>query len=366
MTSKIISQGIVRAVLIIAAIVIGCYFIYVVRSVIAYIVIAAILALIGRPILVFLCKRLKFPNNLAVLTVILLLLSILAGIASLFIPLLREQGKNLSLLDRENLKSNLGSLYLEITAYFGTSTQEIKEIFRQSNFEKTLLSGLDIGFIPNLLNGLMSLLTSVSIGLFSVLFITFFFLKDSYLLQRSLLLIVPEKSGPGILKSIQKIKTLLSRYFLGLILQVLVLFTIYTIALLLIGIKDAVVIAFLCALFNIIPYVGPLLGAVLMIILSMTSNLGSDFSSVILPNVGWVILGLIIGQLVDNFLSQPIIFSNSVKSHPLEIFLVILCAGLLFGITGLIIAVPGYTVIKVILKEFLAENRLVKRLTQNL
>ena len=77
-------------------------------------------------------------------------------------------------------------------------------------------------------------------------------------------------------------------------------------------------------------------------------------------------IGFVIGQLVDNFFSQPYIFSNSVKSHPLEIFLVIIIGGLLFGVTGMIIAVPGYTAIKVILKEFLSENKIVKSLTKNL
>ena len=153
---------------------------------------------------------------------------------------------------------------------------------------------------------------------------------------------------------------------MGLLLQILVLFTIYTIVLLLVGIQDALVIAFLCALFNIIPFIGPIIGAVLMVLLTMTSNLGSDFSTVILPDVGWVLLGFAIGQLVDNLFSQPVIFSNSVRSHPLEIFLVIIMAGLLFGVVGMIVAVPGYTALKVILKEFLSENRIVKRLTQNL
>ena len=103
-----------------------------------------------------------------------------------------------------------------------------------------------------------------------------------------------------------------------------------------------------------------------MIFLTMTSNLGADFSTVILPNTGYVVIGLVIGQLVDNFFSQPLIFSNSVKSHPLEIFLVIIIAGLLFGVVGMIIAVPGYTAIKVILKQFLADNKIVKSLTKNL
>ncbi|MDA8685507.1 AI-2E family transporter [Robiginitalea sp.] len=366
MTPQSLANGIVRAILILASVVIGLYFIYAIRSVIAYVVIAAVVALIGRPVMLFLRKKLKFPNTLAVITVILIFLGLLFGIASLFIPLLTQQGKNLSLLDLDNLKENLSTLYLEISSYLGASPDEITQLIKHSDVEKTLLSGLDIGFIPNLLNGLVDVLSSMSIGLFSVLFIAFFFLKDSHILQRSVLLLVPEKNESGMLKSIRKIKTLLSRYFVGLILQILVLFVIYTTALLLIGIKDAIVIAFLCALFNIIPYIGPMIGAILMVVLAMTSNLGADFSSEILPDVGWVLVGLVVGQLVDNLFSQPIIFSNSVKSHPLEIFLVILCAGLLFGITGLIVAVPGYTAIKVILKEFLSENRLVKRLTQNL
>lgn len=103
-----------------------------------------------------------------------------------------------------------------------------------------------------------------------------------------------------------------------------------------------------------------------MLTLTMTTNLGMDFSAVILPKTGYVLIGLVIGQLVDNFFSQPFIFSNSVKSHPLEIFLVIIIAGLLFGVTGMIVAVPGYTAIKVILKEFLSENKIVKSLTENL
>ena len=158
----------------------------------------------------------------------------------------------------------------------------------------------------------------------------------------------------------------MSRYFVGLIFQIIILFIIYTIGLLIIGVENAIVIAFLCALLNLIPYVGPLIGAFLMITLTMTSNLGASFSEVILPKTFWVFIVFIIGQLVDNFASQPIIFSKSVKSHPLEIFLVILIAGIMFGVVGLIVAIPAYTAIKVILKEFLSENKIVKKLTKNL
>tara|TARA_B100001750_G_scaffold248564_1_gene281329 strand:+ start:152120 stop:153241 length:1122 start_codon:yes stop_codon:yes gene_type:complete len=365
-SSKIISQGILRAVGIILGIALLLYFLWKIQSVIAYLAFAAVIALIGRPIVLFLRRKLRLPNTLAVILTMLFMVAILAGIISLFVPLISEQGKNLSLLDINKLQTNVRTLYLEIMDYFGATPEVVGEIIQESELEKTIIDRLDIGFIPNFLNSFLNVLSSASIGLFSVLFITFFFLKDSQLFQRGILAFVPQNRETGTVNSMEKINNLLSRYFVGLLLQIFILFVIYTITLLIIGIENAIVIAFLCALFNIIPYVGPLIGGAIMIVLTMTSNLGMDFSTVILPKTGYVLIGLVVGQLVDNFFSQPFIFSNSVKSHPLEIFLIIIIAGLLFGVVGMIVAVPGYTAIKVILKEFLAENKLVKSLTKTL
>ena len=366
MTSKIIANGILRAIAILVGVVLVFYFLYVIRSVLAYLAIAVVTALIGRPLVLFLRRRLKFPNILAVITTMLLMVGVLAGIFALFIPLLTEQGKNLSLLNIDELQTSLNTLYRQIMDYLGLSSNMVEEVIEDAEIEKNILEGLNIGFIPNLLNSFLDILSTASIGLFSVLFITFFFLKDRKLFQNGLLIFVPDTKEQGTINSIDKINGLLSRYFVGLLLQIFILFIIYMIVLLIVGIENAIVIAFLCALFNIIPYVGPIIGGVLMLTLTMTSNLGSSFSDIILPKAGYVLLGLVIGQLVDNFFSQPFIFSNSVKSHPLEIFLVIIIAGLLFGVVGMIVAVPGYTAIKVILKEFLSENKIVKSLTENL
>ena len=98
----------------------------------------------------------------------------------------------------------------------------------------------------------------------------------------------------------------------------------------------------------------------------MSSNLGLDFQSEILPKSIYVLIGYIFAQLIDNFVSQPVIFSKSVKSHPLEIFLTIIIGGILFGVSGMILAVPTYTALKVILKAFLADNKIVKSLTKEL
>lgn len=366
MNSRIIANGILRAVAIITAVVLSAYFLYKIQSVLAYLAIAAVIALLGRPVVLFLRRKLKFPNTLAVIVTMIFMLGVFLGILALFIPLISEQSKNLSLLDIEALKADVNTLYLQILEYFGATTSNVNDLIHDSELEKNVLEGLDLGFIPNFLNSFVNTLSSFSIGLFSVLFISFFFLKDSKLFQNGMLIFVPDNRERNLVKSVDKINGLLSRYFAGILLQLFILFVIYMIALLVVGVENAIVIAFLCALFNIIPYIGPIIGGAIMVTLTMTSFLGADFSTVILPKALYVLIGLVIGQLVDNFFSQPFIFSTSVKSHPLEIFLVIIIAGLIFGVVGMVVAVPGYTAIKVILKEFLAENSFVKKLTKNL
>ncbi|WP_405292705.1 AI-2E family transporter [Algibacter sp. Ld11] len=362
MNSNTISNGILKAIAIILGTALTLYFLYQIQSVIGYIAIAAVISLIGRPIVLFLERKLKFKNTIAVIVTMLVLLGLFIGLVGLFIPLVIKQGQNLSLLDIDELQVNIENLYIEIMTYFDLHKIDVEQSFKDSN----MLSKVNFAMIPNFLNSVLSGLGSFSIGLFSVLFISFFFLKDSRLFENGLLTFIPEGKESRWKNSSTKIKDLLSRYFVGLIFQILILFIIYTIGLLIIGVENPIVIAFLCALLNLIPYVGPLIGAGLMLTLTMTSNLGESFSEVILPKTLWVFVVFMIGQLIDNFGSQPIIFSKSVKSHPLEIFLVILITGILFGIIGLILAVPAYTVIKVILKEFLAENKIVKKLTKGL
>ncbi|KAA5821182.1 AI-2E family transporter [Algibacter amylolyticus] len=362
MNSNTISKGILKAIGVVLGIALVLFFLYKIQSVIGYIAISAVISLIGRPIVLFLENKLKFKNIIAVIITIVVLLGLFVGLVGLFIPLVLEQGHNLSLLNIEELQSNIENLYKEVISYFDLRQIDVEKSIKESD----LMSKIDLSILPDFLNSVISGLGNFSIGLFSVLFISFFFLKDSRLFENGILTFIPENKESRWKTSTTKIKDLLSRYFVGLIFQILILFIIYMIGLLIIGVENAVVIAFLCALLNLIPYVGPLVGGFLMITLTMTSNLGESFSDVILPKTLWVLVVFAIGQLVDNFGSQPIIFSKSVKSHPLEIFLVILITGILFGVIGLILAVPAYTAIKVILKAFLSDNKIVKKLTKNL
>jgi predicted PurR-regulated permease PerM len=360
MTSKVIANGILRALGIILGIVLLLYFLFKIQSVITYIIIAAVLSLVGRPIILFLRRKLKFPNTLAVVTTMIFMLSLSTGIVVLFIPLIIEQGKSLSLLEVEKLQYNVQSIFNQITAYFSSKGIDVLKEIQNIDFANQFKT------IPNIFNSILGTLGNLSVGLFSVLFISFFFMKDSRLFKKGILTFIPNNSENRFSNSLEVINNLLSRYFIGLIFQITILFIIYTIVLLFFGISNAIVIAFLCALLNLIPYVGPIIGGLLMFTLSMTSNIGNDFQAFILPTSLKIMIFYFLAQVLDNFVSQPMIFSKTTKSHPLEIFLVIIIGGLLFGVIGMITAVPSYTALKVILKEFLSENKIVKSLTKNI
>ena len=360
MTSNTITNGILKAIGIILGVLILLYFLFSIQSIIVYIAIAAVISLIASPIIRFLKQKLKFPNTLAVIATMLIFLGILSGLISMFIPLIIKQGENLSLLNIDQLQTNIQHLIIQINDYFLSHNIDVLNEIKNVDFFKNLTA------IPNLLNSVIGTVGNLSIGLFSILFITFFLMKDTHIMENSIYVLVTDKSENKLKKSLSTINHLLSRYFIGLVFQITILFMIYTTVLLIFGIQNAVVIAFLCALLNLIPYVGPLIGGLIMLFLSMSSNLGLDFKTEILPTTIYVMIGYVFAQLIDNFLSQPLIFSNSVKSHPLEIFLVIMIAGVLFGVTGMIVAIPTYTAIKVILKAFLSENKIVKSLTKDL
>lgn len=362
MDSNEIKKGIIRAVAYIIGVVLLLLFIYKIQSVILYIIIAAIISLIGLPIVSFLKTKLKFNNTLAVIVAMTTIIGLLSSLIGLLIPLVVEQGQNLSLLNIKELESSVESLYQKVIHYLSDKDIDVDKSLTTSN----LFSKIDYSIIPNFLNAIIGGFGSFSIALFSIIFISFFLLIDSKLLEQGILTFVTDRNEDGTKRSLNEIRNLLSRYFVGLVLQISILFVIYTAILLTFGVNNAVVIAFLCALLNLIPFIGPMIGLVLMVFLTMTSFIGSDFQTVILPKTIFVMIGFLIGQLIDNFFSQPIIFSKSVKSHPLEIFLVISIAGVLFGIVGLIVAIPLYTSIKVILKEFLSNNDIVKKLTKNL
>jgi len=361
-TSKIIANGILRTILSIGICALVFLFLYKIQSVLLYLIISLILTLIGNPILDFFKKRLKFNHLFATISTLLIFMLMIVGFVLMFVPLILSQGANLSLLNINSIESNINQLTTQITSFLDAYNLDSAKILKEAD----IASIINFNFIPNFLNTIVNTVSSLGVALGSIFFITFFFLKDRLLFIVSAKNLIPDSHEEKILNSLDKINNLLSRYFIGLLLQLFIVFIMYLIVLVIFNVENALVIAFLCAVLNIIPYVGPLIASVLAAILTMLSNLGGDFQSEILPTTIYILIGFWLVQIIDNNLSQPLIFSKSVSSHPLEIFLVILIAGFLFGILGMVIAVPLYTIIKVIAKEFFPENQLIKLLTKDI
>lgn len=361
-TSKIVTIGIVRAIGIMVLVALVAYFLYLIQAVIIYLIIAFILTLIGNPVLDFLKNRLRFNHVFATIATLTIFILIITGLIMLFVPLIIDQSENLSLLNTAEIEKDIIVLINQIGSFLENHNIDSKKMLDDANIS----SKINFDFISLFFNNLIDTVSSFGVGLASVLFITFFFLKDRLLFIVNAKKLIPDGQEDKILNSLHKINHLLSRYFIGLLLQLLIVFILYLIVLLIFGIENALVIAFLCAVLNIIPYVGPLIASVIAAILTMMSNLGNDFQTEILPLTIYVMIGFWIVQIIDNNISQPIIFSKSVSSHPLEIFLVILIAGFLFGIIGMIVAVPLHTILKVFGKEFFPDNKIIQLLTKKI
>jgi len=355
MVSKIITNGILNALKKIIIFSLIIYFFYLIRPILIYLSISLVITIILSPLLLFLKTRLKFNNSIAAITSMSGLILIIGLLIKSFIPLLVEQARNLSLLNSTELQNSVNNIIEKYSDLYFTNDSN----FINSIVNSKLFNQIDLSYITDLLNSIIASLGSFSIGIFTIIFITFFFLKDSEIIINKIKLLIPKAMKSNVNKSISQINHLLSRYFLALIIQITILFILYLILLAIVGINNILIIAFLCALLNLIPYIGPLISGFLLTILTLTNYIDIDFGSIIVSKTVYVVIGFVIVQAIDNFLIQPILFSKSVKSHPLEIFLVILVFGYIFGVTGLILAVPCYTIIKVILRTVYSKNLVV-------
>lgn len=362
MKAKEISTGIVRAVLILSGIALSVGLLYQIRILFIYIALAFVLALIGKPLVDFLYRKCKIKKIFSICITMLFFIGVFVGFSFMFVPLFTTQAQNLSVLNTAHLQEDFNGLLDKIDLYLDAKGFSLDKIIEESH----LKSQFNLDFVPNLLNTLISMLSDIGIGLFSVFFIAFFFLKDQVVLEYQFKKLFSKKHENKVLNSINKINNLLSRYFVGLCIQISVIYVLCFTVLLIFGVKGAATIAFLCAILNIIPYIGPLIGTILAVVFTMLTFIGDDFIGVTIPKALSVMVGFLLVQLLDNVVSQPLIFSNSVKSHPLEIFVVILASGMFGGIFGMIAAVPLYTCLKVIGKEFFPNIRFIQVLTKKL
>jgi len=179
---------------------------------------------------------------------------------------------------------------------------------------------------------------------------------------------VPDAYTENITRALDSIKRLLTRYFIGILIQSTCIMILITIGMTIAGIdfQQALVMGLILGILNVIPYVGPWVGLFIAIIMGVASHMNQDFTTVVIPLVTYMIIVEAITHLIDNVVFQPVIFSNSVKAHPLEIFVVVLAAGFAAGIPGMILGIPAYTVMRVLAREFFYNFKAIQKITSGL
>lgn len=338
-------------------------------SIVAYILVAAVISLIGRPVTNFLLriqiKGKSIPNGVAALLTLAGLGASAGLLLALFAPLIIKEVEVLSAVDYQKVGEKLSQQLkgsMEFLSDFNLSGDErSNEVFLIAQVQDVVSAD----GLQKLVNNIFSVIGNTFVALFSIIFISFFFLKDSKLLRNMVLMATPDRFTDKVDHIMQRTTQLLSRYFVGLIVQVSIVTLLIALGLFIIGIPNALLIGFLAGLVNLIPYVGPLIGAFIGMFIAATMNLDLDVTRELVPMLLKVAAVFLTVQLLDNLVIQPFIFSNSVNAHPLEIFLVISLAGTLAGIVGMVLAIPAYSFFRIVARVFLSEFKLIRGLTRN-
>lgn len=341
------------------------------RNIVVYILVSGVLSIMGRPLVDLFCRiRIKkwfFPRSLSALLTLLIIWGIIVLFFFIFVPLVTTQIHYFSAIPSEKIIQYVEDPIDKIENLFRTFNKEITDELSLKDFIAAKVNGvLNIKMIQSFLGSLIGILGNILVAIFSITFITFFFLKDQRLFFESILMWVPDKYVDNVTRALYSIKRLLTRYFIGIVIQSTCIMILITIGMTIAGIdfQQALVMGLILGILNVIPYVGPWLGLFIAIIMGVASHINQ--AAAIGPLVTYMIIVEAITHLIDNVVFQPVIFSNSVKAHPLEIFVVVLASGFAAGIPGMILGIPAYTVIRVFAKEFFYNFKAVQKLTSSL
>ena len=343
------------------------------RNIVVYILVAGVLSIVGRPLVDLLSririKKFSIPVPISALITLLLLWGVIVLFFVIFIPLLTKQISFLSTIDSSKIVQLIEDPLNRIENVFRYLNKDLpQDMSLKQYFAGKVAEVLNINVIQNFLGSIFGVLGNVAVAIFSISFITFFFLKDQHLFFESILMWVPDKYTDNFTRALYSIKNLLTRYFIGIFIQSTCVMILISVGMLIIGIdfQQALVLGLIIGILNIIPYVGPWLGFFIAVTMGVASYINMDFRTVVIPIIYKMSIVVIVTQFIDNWILQPTIFSNSVRAHPLEIFVVVLAAGFAAGIPGMILGIPAYTVIRVFAREFFYNFKAVQKITSGL
>jgi len=343
------------------------------RNIVVYILVSGVLSIMGRPLVDLFCRisigKLKFPRVLGALLTLMIIWGLIILFLWIFVPLVTRQVNYFSTIDSSKIVQIVEGPINRIEEFIGSINPNISGQLSLKDYITSKITGvLNIEMIQNFLGSLAGLLGNVIVAVFSISFITFFFLKDQHLFYESILMWIPDKYVDNVTRALNSVKNLLTRYLIGIVIQSTCIMILITLGMTIIGIdfQQALVMGLIVGILNVIPYVGPWFGFFIVMIMGIASHMSMDFTVVVVPLVMYMTIVVALTQLIDNVVFQPVIFSNSVRAHPLEIFVVVLAAGFAAGIPGMLLGIPTYTVLRVFAREFFYGFKAVQKITSSL
>ena len=340
------------------------------RYIVACGIIALALAFIGGP-LMFVLKKIKYKkfhigNSLAAGITLVLIILVLAGLFREVVPLLISQITALSTINIDNVLTYYDKPINELTLFLSEIGIIEGDDSLQTFFSKKAMDIFQKTNYNYIISEIFSFTWNFVLGVLTVFFFTFFMLKENGIVKRVIEAVTPTDYKEEVHHIGKNSKRLISRYFIGLCVEIIFLTSILTICFTIFGFPNALLIAFCCGCMVIIPYLGVIIGGGLGLIILLASMISANPMIEITPVILKYVIAFASVKIIDDFVIQPLIYSRSVKAHPLEIFIVIMAAGKIGGIVGMILAVPLYTLIRIIAKEFFNSSKFVQYITKNI
>ncbi|MBA5729422.1 AI-2E family transporter [Aerococcaceae bacterium INB8] len=307
------------------------------------IVAAGILYYVFSPFVAKLIQR-GVSRNFSIWIIFIIIIALISWGISTLIPLLREQATTFV----ENIPNYQASLMetiesLPIDLESGLIDPNITEYFANIDWN-SITDQLNM-IITSTFGGLGSVIGTVAqvvTGLITMPVLLYYLLLEGYKIPQYILYHVPDKYRPKVGRILLKSNHQISQYIRGQILVAIVVGIMFAIGYSFIGLDYAISLSVIAGIFNIIPYLGSIMAVVPALIIGLSISPYMFIK---------VLIVVAIEQLLEGRFVSPQILGNNLKIHPVTILLVLLGAGRLFGLSGVIIGVPGYAVIKVIVTE---------------
>lgn len=290
------------------------------------------------PLVLFLEKR-KVPRLLSVILIFIAFIAIVALAVIQIGPILTDQIAELAKA-LPGYWSDFEKWLSGITKNPPLNDLDIKDELEKANISvpqimNSVLNGVSAG-----IGAIASFLTSFVMILVTVPFILLYMFKDGHRFMDSVEKFFPKVIRPDAKKIIQEMNKTLSSYISSQALDCLFVGIFTFIGYLIIGQPYGLLFALIAGVTNIIPYLGPVIGAAPAVIVALFT---SPFQALL------VIIVVVIVQQIDGNVLQPLIMGRSLKIHPLTIIVILLVAGNLAGLLGMVLGVPLYAVVKTVI-----------------